>query len=66
MLNKQELHDDLKEMFMLYQHQPEIPLRSVDETKATVMAKYDSDKMFRWKVDSLTNNVMLLILQNEK
>ena len=57
-MNMNNLEDDLKDIFIGYQHRLDQPMPLPDETKEKIRLKYQTDYIFRAKVKSLVAGVM--------
>lgn len=61
MVNKNALVDDLKKLFMRYQHRLDNPMPTEKETDSDLVDRYFRDALFHAKVDALTYGVMNVV-----
>lgn len=60
-VDKDKLSDDLKRLFINYQHRLENPMPKECESNVELIERYRSDPFFHAKVDALTYGVMNVI-----
>jgi len=60
-IDKRKLADELTDAFIQYQHNLEEPMPHPSQSKATIIAKYQNDVMFRRRVDILVSGVMAIV-----
>jgi hypothetical protein len=61
MIDKRALHDELTEMFIVYQHRLDQPFPSDTESPEAIRLKYMNDPIFHSKVASLVSGVMHIV-----
>ena len=60
-INKKEIYEDLLKAFVGYQHRLEHPMPKPGETEDFVWMRYQSEQIFRCRVDSLVSGVMHIL-----
>ena len=61
MHNKEKLYHELIDAFIQYQYRLEHPMQSSAETYEMRVMHYHSDLIFKTKVDSLVEGIMVII-----
>ena len=66
MINKEALHDDLREAFVNYQYTLENPMPAFTENSELARQMYINNSIFNRKVDSLVAGVMVIVEKHEQ
>ena len=65
-VDRRKLHDELTEAFIEYQHRVDcpMPVDAKSESREAKIFKYQNDRMFHSRVDSLAAGVMNIIMKH--
>ncbi len=64
MIDRTALYDDLIDAFINYQFRLDNPFPSPEESRDTIIAKYNTDYIFRAKVQQLASGVMSIVIKH--